>query len=722
MWFREATGSESAAMSDQDDSIEIEFHDADEPSVDIAFADASTRAEEAAAGPSFEDTAPAGPEPTEGPVSATRAQIQEAQASAPAGAQDRQAAGPTESDRQAAGPTDSASPPGGESVARAQQPQVMPIKEEAPAEPETPMFDWLTEVAIPLGIFGLLGCFLYYLIDLRASLGGEFSNGLRWVCFWFLLAAILITRIRTKYGTATVALPYVLGLALATGLFVWHFTFAAGALAEHFSASGAMVSFLFNLSLMGLVWWGAYKVTRECTLEENVEHSLSQGFLADLTSDAQKTEGKEQQARHPGRIILWVSIIAVIAFGLGARSMGDDSRYASHAFWCMGGYVFFALFLLALTNLSAIRMDVRQRKVRVMRGLTATWIATSLVLVVGIVALSAVIPRPHGLTGRPLELGEQASWLRGGRAGLERGPTAGLGDPPGRATAPGREADATGVGVPAENGESGEAGSGSQQGQGDESGEGEGGAEAQGSAGGQGTGASAGGGGAPELEGQGGGSQQDQESEAGRGGEGQEGGGGSTASSARGLSKRFAWWLLALLLLLLAVIIYLLVRYRNKIMPFFRAIAAPLRAAWLVLLALLERLRRLLGFKRRAPADEFEDLPEDPFADIWEQRELGANMTPAQIVRHVYRAFMAFCSLRGHPRRDEQTEFEFLRTVPSRIGLAQDDQTDLTNIYVFATYSPSEVTWKTVEAARDIWTRLRPGIDNALAAQAAQGQ
>lgn len=607
------------------------------------------------------------------------------------------------------------------SVTQARRPEVMPIREDEPAETPAPVFDWLTEVAIPLGIFGLLGCFLYYLIDLRAALGGEFSNALRWVCFWFLLAAILITRIRTKYGNAAVALPYVLGLGLVTAIVVTDFTFRAGALAGGLSPSGEIVSLLFNLSLVGLTWWGAHRVTRDCTIEDNLQHSLGQGFLSDLSEERRGPRPGKAAARHPGRVILWVTVAAVIAFGLGTRAMGDESRYAANAFRLMAGYVFFALFLLAMTNLSAIRMDVRRRKVWMMRGLTATWIGASMALVLLVVGLSSVVPRPRAATDRPFEPGERAAWLRDPRqTGLEHGPTAGLGDPPGRATAPGREADATGDGRPAEQGEAGQDAAGMDRGHGTADGQGEGGPSAESPEGGQGTGEAAGAAAAQEAAG-GGGSQSDQDTDAGRGGEGSAGAGGRTDSGERGLASKFNWWLLLLLLLLIAALIYLAIRYRKYLLPFLHAVAQPLRAAWLAFLAFLERLRRLLGRRRRAE-DPFADLPEDPFADIWEQRELGAGLTPAQIVRHVYRAFMAFCSLRGHPRRDQQTELEFLRTVPPRIGLPEDDQRNLTNIYVFATYSPAEVSHSMVDAARDIWSRLRPSIDNALSAQGAQGR
>jgi len=500
----------------------------------------------------------------------------------------------------------------------------------------------------------------------------------------------------------------VLGLALATTLFVFHFTMSAGALAEGMTASGWLVSLGFNLALVGLTWWAADKVTRECTVEENIEHSLSQGFLADL-SQAPTTSGKKAQPSHPGRVILWVSMVAVLAFGAGTRSIGDRSLSATHAFWCMSGFVFFALLLLALTNLSAIRMDVRQRKVRMSWGLVPTWIAMSMVLVLLIVAISALLPRPELQSGRAFSMGERAAWLRNPGRGLDGHlPASGIAQPPSDYTrAPGREPETNGSGLPTQNGQQQHSGqSGADQGQGQQ------GERAQ-------TDGASGSGGAGQTGEDASGAGQGQ-GEGGQGGAGQAGSSETQAQAQSGGSGgRPPWWLWLLLLLLLAIVIYLLVRYRRQVMAFLRTVAEPFRAIWLAFLAFLERLRRMLGLGRRG-LDEFADLPEDPFADIWEQRELGANMSPAQIVRHVYRAFMAFCALRGFGRADHLTEFEFLRTVPPRIGFEQDDQRLLTNMYVSATYSPAQVGAPMVDEARDVWTRLRPAIDRALAAQPQQ--
>jgi len=52
-----------------------------------------------------------------------------------------------------------------------------PPPEEDSVRDPLPQFDWLTEVAIPVCVFGLLGSLLYYLIEIRSTLAGQYAVG-----------------------------------------------------------------------------------------------------------------------------------------------------------------------------------------------------------------------------------------------------------------------------------------------------------------------------------------------------------------------------------------------------------------------------------------------------------------------------------------------------------------------------------------------------------------
>ena len=70
------------------------------------------------------------------------------------------------------------------------------------------------------------------------------------------LPSTLTTRMRTRYGAHVLALPYMLGLALAVCLFIFHFTMYSGAFVGTADVTGQVVALTFNYALVGIIWWG----------------------------------------------------------------------------------------------------------------------------------------------------------------------------------------------------------------------------------------------------------------------------------------------------------------------------------------------------------------------------------------------------------------------------------------------------------------------------------
>lgn len=561
-----------------------------------------------------------------------------------------------------------------------------------------PQFDWLTEVAIPACVFGLLGSLLYYLIEVRTSLAGDYSVGpLRWVVFWFLLACIGIARIRTKYGGAAIAGYYSALLGGAIMLFIWVYTDRVGSF--YGGASGGRgLTLLFNWALVGLVWWAASAVTREATLEENVETQLEGGLWslladewrypdaeADDRTPDEEVEQSSARPRHPGRLVLWVSLAALVLFAVGQRTIGGEGEHARLAFWCMCAYVLFALLLLALTNLSALRMQVRRRGISLAPAVTPAWIVASLIVTVLIVTLSALMPRSPTPEGQPYYV-QLPDWVRDSeRPELDEGPAQGMGREGER---PG--GDEQGAGSQSEEGE---------QAAGDEEGD-------QGAGGEEGPGSVSGG----EEQGPGAGSG-DGESERREVRPGDEGQPTQVDSETSNLARLLGWLLLVLAALVVLWFAWLHRRQLGEALRRAAKIPAYLTGmmarAWGRFAAWLSRL----GWpsSRRAPAG---NLPADPFVDIFRQG-LDAGLPPAEVVRYVYRAFQVYAARSGHVRRDDQTALEFLRDLPPALLLPERAVERLTRAYVLATYSPREVTEAQVRGARETWQMMRDRLNAA---------
>jgi len=551
-------------------------------------------------------------------------------------------------------------------------------------------FDWLTEVAIPICVFGLLGSLLYYLIEVRATLAGPGAVGpLRWVVFWFLLACIGIARIRTRYGGAGIAGYYSVLLAGAMLLFVWVYT---GRVGGFYGGGGSRwIALLFNWALVGVVWWAATAVTREATLEENVETQLEGGLWTLLADEWRYPEPEDHPAdeeidhaqvrpRHPGRLVLWVSLAALVLFAVGQRTTGSQSQHARTAFWCMSAYVLFALLLLALTNLSALRMQVRRRGISLAPAVTPAWIAASSIVVLLIVVFSASMPRAEA-PGEPQFI-TVPQWLTDNRRpGMEQGPAQGLGP---RGQAPGEGKQQSGAREPGGD----EQGPGEQRG---ERGEGERPGEGAGGIFGQWQAPGAGG------EGQGAGSGQGED----RGQSAQQPRSQPWASLLDDLTPLARLLLILLLAMAAIALLYFMWLHRQAIRRGLRRVAAHLRevAAWIA-----ERIRQLLQ-RLRLPTwgtAREGNLPADPFVDIF-QRGLDAQLEPAEVVRYVYRAFQAYAAMGGYERRDDQTALEFLDSLPPALELPNRGAQRLTRAYVLATYSPREVTRRQVEGVRETW-------------------
>ena len=561
--------------------------------------------------------------------------------------------------------------------------------------------DWITEFAIPLGIIGLLGSFLYYLIHLRALVGGGATAALMWVCFFFLLGTVFVTRVRTKYGESAIAAPYVIGLAAAIGLFIFQFTMWAGSLVGREMVGGRIVDLMFNYAVVALIWYGASRLTRECTAEETTRRAGEEGMLNDLASganrDRPRTLRDRRATKHPGWLVMWFSLLAVTIFALGQRAaISIAGASAPFAFTCLVAYLFFAMALLALTSLSALRMQVRRRRISISGGVGPAWIWLSAMAICAILAIAGLLPRRDtGLKERDRDTIAQAR---------DQEQDEGMGAPvEGQRQLP--DQDRTGEGGDESTPGGGEAGA---QGAGDREG-----AEGAGGESGEGSGDA--------------GAQSGSEESGSGQGEGQ--GQGQGAAQQPTPPDRNLMWLVRLIIALLLLLLALYVLYRLgrafiawlrrvtglqiRVPPVIAAFLQRLHALFARLLYLL-RLRRLGGAVAANAHGIARETLVDPFAD----RSL-ADKPPAEKVRHVYRAMLAYADLLECPRTPEQTPLEYIRSFPVELAPIREEAHALTRYFVQASYTPDQITDEQVDSLRGIWTTLQRRIDAVLAQEEA---
>jgi hypothetical protein len=308
------------------------------------------------------------------------------------------------------------------------------------AKPQQTLGDYVTIALSPLLIMALVGSLVFFLLDILYV--GQYAGRLQWTLFFFVFGIVLIARISIEQSNARAML---FGLALGAVVFIALQTFV-----EYPAGSiGASFGWAINLGLMALSWWCAHRLTWDCTYIDDTVDASGKGVLeaAGLDEQAEDRESKmedsedesmessspgllgwldryrryrEQQLRKPhtpGVWIVYFSLAALPLYGLGQAvipaAAADRRRYA---FWLMVCYVASGLGLLLTTSYLGLRRYLRQRKLRMPLAMTRVWLVLGGTLVVGMMVVGALLPRPYAEY--------QISFTRGGSKDLKAGPYA----------------------------------------------------------------------------------------------------------------------------------------------------------------------------------------------------------------------------------------------------------------------------------------------------------
>ncbi|MBI3922062.1 MAG: DUF4129 domain-containing protein [Armatimonadetes bacterium] len=625
-------------------------------------------------------------------------------------------------------------------------------------------FDIVTDVFIPACILGMAVSFAYFLLEIRAVAADTGSYALRYACFWFLTAVVLISRLRTKYGGATVAVPYQIALAGAMLLFLFRFSGDVGSL-----AGGVFSGVLVNCLIVAVTWWGISKLTDECTIEEETADETNEGLLSAFrkpTEAKQEVAQQHHKRRHPGRLVIYFALGALVVFGLSQKALalgGPDS--ASVAFRWMVAYIFFALSLLATTSLSGLRLYLRRRDLHMERGLPSRWITASGLMVIALLTLAGLMPRmaaearvwvvstiAHRRSPSKQEVPFQSP-VEGFRAprgetrtateepGYRRAddPTQTAGQPDrrgagqsrGKAQAPSQQPGESGQLNPAmsgrQGGKSGGKGTGSEQ-----SGQGRGESPAHGREA------------SPQPQNQGhdrqngtettqrSGQKQDDPNRESRGQTPQRQAQRDQAphnpvtrhrqrnSPSLALLSRLLS-LLAIIAVILTTLFYL-VRNLRLLRNFLKRLARCLPALsplWHRFGGLIDRILRLFSRRPEGKGSPSSLYPRKRSGNPFTEDRFFETMLPADSIRHAYGQFLEYAEMRGCPRKEQWTPLEFLRRLPDPLSGLKEEAAVLTQLYVLAAYTPTEVSPAHLEQLRSRWSHFAEHAGQFLLTQKA---
>ncbi len=271
------------------------------------------------------------------------------------------------------------------------------------AENQRLRMSFLLEVLGPGLIMVQVGSLVLFL--LHVFYRGAYEARLQFIFCAFVFAAVLIARIAILAGSAHAGV-YALALGIVTGAAVLRFIAPSAVL-------GPLLGNLANLSLLGLIWWWAHRITWDCTWLPENEDAAHWGLLGSQrtqdspSSHSEQTLRRQSWQRRPGRWVLWFALAALPVFGLGCWYLPSPEAQTK-AMTLMALFVASTLALLALTSYVGLWRYVVRRQGEVSRETGSTWAMATGVLLAVVLLGALLLPRPE--TVKP-DLAAASRWL-----------------------------------------------------------------------------------------------------------------------------------------------------------------------------------------------------------------------------------------------------------------------------------------------------------------------
>jgi hypothetical protein len=245
--------------------------------------------------------------------------------------------------------------------------------------------DYVVIAISPVLIMTLVGSLAFFLLELTYH--GDFELRMKWILFWFVLAAVLVARIAIEQGKDYASL---FGLALT----------AAVALA----VVRLVDQILLGWTLLGVIWWCTWKLTWDCTLIDDKADASGEGLLQaagfDAPANAESSNGSAAERRSvhaPGKWVVYFSLAALPLFGAGQLVIPSrDTAARAYGFDLLAVYVASALGLLLTTSFLGLRRYLRQRKLQMPVAMTRSWLLMGAGLALAILCLALLLPQPQG--------------------------------------------------------------------------------------------------------------------------------------------------------------------------------------------------------------------------------------------------------------------------------------------------------------------------------------
>ena len=300
------------------------------------------------------------------------------------------------------------------------------------SRPRPTLADYVVIAISPVLIMTLVGSLVFFLLNVFYQ--GQFETRLNVIMALFVMAAVLIGRISIEEGREHAAL-FAIPLGIVTLVALCRFVQFQGGLAPF--------SPLINLTLIGLIWFCADRLTWDCTVIDESKDASGEGLLQtigmegsgqatgdsrDVDLEATTSHGDDSRPQQPrglwkrfvesrrrphphGAWVIYFSLAALPLFGIGQWFIqAGDLASRRYVFKLLVVYVASALGLLLTTSFLGLRRYLRQRRLEMPGEMAGVWMGVGATMIVALLLACMLLPRrnpEYSVTHLPLLAGSR---------------------------------------------------------------------------------------------------------------------------------------------------------------------------------------------------------------------------------------------------------------------------------------------------------------------------
>jgi len=254
---------------------------------------------------------------------------------------------------------------------------------------------WIAPVLVVL----FVGSFVFFLVEISDSSSGAWH--LKWTMFWFVVGAVLVSRISIQFGSERAAL-YGMGLGAAAAV----------------KLTGQFGYGWFTLVFMLLVWWATSRLVWNTTVVEELDQEETPTFLSQMRELRKGFFSREKplkwserfrqffkryiwrspeaglKSEKPGVWLINLGSVTLLLFGF-CQGLLNSHQKQSFGFLLLLVHLGAGIVLLAVSGFLDFRRELRGRFLQMEPGMAANWWWRAVSMMALFALLAIALPKPN---------------------------------------------------------------------------------------------------------------------------------------------------------------------------------------------------------------------------------------------------------------------------------------------------------------------------------------